>query len=129
MQRTHRVSLHPPATPAAPGARDRWGRPATAPFQAASAPGIPCNLQPLTGSVRQAAAGREVDATWQGFFPPGTTITADMGLVVTEVFDGGEWKPPPAGHPKTFRVRPVGWQGGRWDVEAMLGHTDEAVAP
>lgn len=80
--------------------------------------GIPANLQPLAGRVRQAEAGRRIDAEWRGFVPPehGDVIREDRVVVVTEGVG-----------PTTYRIRQAGPQGGKWDVEMLLGTTMEVV--
>lgn len=80
---------------------------------------VQANLQPLTGSVQQAAAGRQLDASWSGFVPGGTAGGQDYGI------DG---KSGP-GMPKRFRVRQWGELGEGWDTEMMLQVTPEQFAP
>jgi hypothetical protein len=127
IKRSHRVSLYAPADGAT---EDEWGHSTTGVFSGAPiAVDVECNLQPLTGSVEQSAAGREIGAQWQGALPDGTTITEDMGILVTAVSDDGvTWYAVPASHPTRFRVRQRGWKGNSWDIEVMLGVTQEAIA-
>lgn len=80
---------------------------------------VPANLQPLTGSVEQAAAGRAIEATWKGFVPDGTVAAEDYGI------DG---KSGP-GMPRRFRVAQWGPQGEGWDSEMMLRQTPEEFEP
>lgn len=122
MERTHRVSLHQQATAAT---EDAHGRPAGPRWGAAVATDVECNLQPAGGDVRQAAYGREIDADWQGFFPPDTDVRTDMLIVVSAVRSGTTWITPPASHPTSFRIRHLGYQGEGWDTEALLGSTME----
>jgi hypothetical protein len=126
MNRTHRISLF--ETVESHSGEDAWGHPDASAFSgAAVAENVECNLQPLTGSVRQAAAGREIDATWQGFVPSDVAVREDMGVLVTAVNVNGQWSDPPVSHPRTFRVKQVGWHGGKWDTDVMLGTTREQI--
>lgn len=111
--RTHVIAVYEPAqAPDGPYASG-GGTPPTL-----VAEGIPANLQPLGGDVRQTAAGREIDADWRGFVPPEHTdaIREDRIVVVTEGVG-----------PEVFRIRQVGPQGGRWDTEFLLRSTGEEV--
>lgn len=125
--RTHRVALYAPADDGA--AEDEWGHPTGGSFNPVPvATDVECNLQPLTGSVEQTAAGREVNADWQGSFPEATALLPGHGIVVTAVSDDGEtWNGVPASHPTHFRVQHVGYKGDGWDTEAMLRATAEAI--
>lgn len=96
------------------GIEDEYG--ASAPGWQPLAENVPANLQPLTGDVRQMAAGREIGATWKCFVPPGTSVREDAGVVVLSGVG-----------PTTFRVRQVGQQGGKWDTEMLLGITQESI--
>lgn len=109
MKRTHRVQVYrPPASDANP-------YDATGSAWEASGNPVDANLQPLTGSVQQTAAGREVGATWRGFLPAGTAVAEGDGI---QVLSG-------AG-PSRFRVQQVGEQGAPWDTEVLLDRTEEA---
>lgn len=82
---------------------------------------VPANLQPLTGSVRASAAGREVGATWKMFLDPrdlpdGVLIRADDGLVVTE-----------GRSPARLRVVQSGYRSAGWKDEFLLAETAEAI--
>ena len=84
------------------------------------------SLQPMAGDVVQLAAGREVGATWRGFGPAGLDIRADDGVVVTAIRGSGDsWVAVPANHVALFRVRSVAPQGPDWEVEFLLGDTQE----
>lgn len=111
MERTHRVQLYdPPASdndPYAPG-EPGWTKVGTE---------LQANLQPLTGSVQQSAAGRQVEATWKGFLPAGTVVREDMGVVVLT-----------GPGPLRYRVRQVGAHPPPWDTEVLLGATNEEIA-
>jgi hypothetical protein len=128
IKRSHRVSLYAPDE--TPAGYDDWGHSLGGGFEAVPiATDVECNLQPLTGSVEQSVAGREIDAQWQGALPGATTVREDMGVVVTAVSDDGvTWGAVPVSHPTKFRVRQVGWKGNGWDTEVMLGVTQEAIA-
>lgn len=78
---------------------------------------IEANLQPLTGSVEQTAAGRAVEATWKGFVPAGTVVKQDDGVVVLS-----------GAGPTAYRVKQVGEQGAPWDTELLLEETTETIA-
>jgi hypothetical protein len=115
VKRTHTVSQYRRAEPAAQAspyadasAGSAWGGPV--------AVDVGCNLQPLTGSVRESAAGAEVNADWKGFFPSAIALEAGDGLVVTDGVG-----------PQRFLVQQVGAQGGRWDTEALLSSVVEAI--
>lgn len=111
MERTHRIRLYdPPALDADPYDTAEAGWTAVGAEVAA-------NLQPLTGSVQQTAAGREVGATWKGFIPAGVAVREDQGLVVTSGVG-----------PRAFRVKQVGEQGAPWDTEVLLDTTEEVIA-
>lgn len=78
--------------------------------------GVPANLQPLTGSVQQAAAGRTINATWKGFIPPDhRQYLIEDALVIVLEGDG----------PEAYRIGQIGQQGPRWDTEIMLEITME----
>lgn len=110
MKRTHLVQLYdPPSADADPYDATEAG------WTAVGAP-VAANLQPLTGSVQQSAAGRQVEANWRGFLPPGTVVEEDQGVVVLS-----------GTGPRAFRVRQVGEQGAPWDTEVLLGSTDEEI--
>lgn len=109
--RTHRIAVYQPPTqgdPYAPG--DGYTK---------IADDIPANLQPLGGDVRQTAAGRKIDAQWRGFVAPEHTdaIREDRVVVLTEGVG-----------PRTYRIRSVAPQGGRWDTEFLLGVSAEEVS-
>lgn len=89
--------------------------PADGPFWSQRAAAVDANLQPLTGSVQQQAAGREVVADWKGFVPPGTVVVVDDGMEVTAG----------PGAPMRFRVAQVGPLGDDWDTELLLRRTEE----
>ena len=114
--RTHRIDIFdPPAEDADPyDAMDSgWTTVAN---------DVEVNLQPVGGTVRQAAAGREVEADVQGFAPAGTAFAPDQGVVVTAALmaDAGMVG-------EHFRISSVGPQGGRWDTEFLLRRTEEEV--
>lgn len=107
MRRTHRIRLYaPPGVDADPydSTDSAW----TAGAETVA------NLQPLTGSVQQTAAGRAVGATWQGFVPAGVAVEEDQGVLVLEGVG-----------PSRYRVRQVGEQGAGWDTELLLAETLE----
>jgi hypothetical protein len=78
------------------------------------ATGVLANLQPLTGSVQQAAAGREVEANWKGFLEASAAVEENWGVRITEGVG-----------PRRYRVRQVGVQGAPWDIEVLLAATVE----
>ena len=109
--RTHVVSFYRPAGAGA----DPYAEPTAGAFEAvAVAANVPANLQPLTGSVQQSAAGREIGATWKGFVPAGTPVAEDFGVLVLS-----------GPGSRRFRVAQVGEQGAPWDTELMLAETAE----
>jgi hypothetical protein len=77
---------------------------------------VDANLQPLTGSVQETAAGREVGATWRGFVPAGTEVEEGDGVVVLSGVG-----------PTAYRVKQVGAQGAPWDTELLLDVTQEDI--
>lgn len=104
MKRTHRIRVY------RPGKAD--------PYSGSSGwtPGAEydANLQPLTGSVQQSAAGREIGATWRAFVPAGAQVKEDDGIQVLEGVG-----------PERYRVVQAGPQGAPWDTELMLSRTVE----
>jgi hypothetical protein len=121
MERSHLVNLYRPQSSAQ---RDAYGKSRTIWEPEPYALNVPCNLQPLKGDVESTAAGREVDVSWKGFFPPEVTIEPDVGVVVVqnllavEVPDLGPWR---------FRVKIVNQQGAKWDTEVLLNDTPENI--
>lgn len=112
MKRTHTLDLY---TPPNPDAETDPYTPVDGPFWTPGATAVGANLQPLTGSVQQTAAGREVNADWKGFVPAGTAVVEDDGVAVTAG----------PGAPMRLRVSAVGPQGGQWDTELLLRKTRE----
>lgn len=110
--RTHVIAVYEPPKTAA----DPYAPGGSQPTLVAS--GIPANLQPLIGRVRQTAAGRAIDASWKGFVPPeyGHLIVEDRLVFVQEGLG-----------PQVFRVRQVGPHGPRWDTEFLLDTTSEEI--
>lgn len=104
MKRTHRIRVF----------RQGKANPYTgaAPWELAGE--YDANLQPLTGSVQQSAAGREIGATWRAFVPAGAAVKEDDGILVTQGVG-----------PERYRVVQAGPQGAPWDTELMLSRTRE----
>ncbi len=110
--RSHVVSIYRPLEPV----DDPYAPPAGTFDAVPIAADVPANLQALTGSVQDTAAGREIGATWKGFVPPGTPVDEDYGITVLSGYGS-----------RRFRVRQVGEQGAGWDTELMLAETAEAI--
>jgi hypothetical protein len=85
--------------------------------------GVEINLQPLTRSVEQAAAGRQIDATFKAFGPSSLAFAPDQAIVVTEVLPAGR----PYHGPTTFRIRQIGEKGGKWDTTLLMDDTTEQI--
>lgn len=79
-------------------------------------------LQPLTGSVQQTAAGREVNSSWKGFLPYTADVKPDDVLLVTAVLVEGAGL---AG--SRLQVQQIGPQGRPWDTEVLLDVTQQQV--
>lgn len=109
MERTHVVNIY------SPPAEDADPYDATAGAWTLVAEDIAANLEPLTGSVQQAAAGRAIEATWRGFVPDGTVAAEDYGV---EVLSG-------PGAPRRFRIVQWGPLGAGFDSEMLLRQTPE----
>ena len=80
------------------------------------ATGVPCDLQPRAGDVGQEQYGRERADRRYGFFPTGTDLRADDGIVVTS-----------GSGPTRYLVTRVADWGPPGDLEAELEETAEAI--
>ncbi|HEX6985872.1 MAG TPA: hypothetical protein VF170_10860 [Planctomycetaceae bacterium] len=78
------------------------------------AAGVPCDLQPRTGDVGQEQYGRERSERRRGFFPTGTDLRVDDGVVVTS-----------GSGPARYLVTLVADWGPPGDLEAELEETTE----
>jgi hypothetical protein len=120
MKRTHSIDLYAHREGET---EDAYGKTVTSRFWELVDEDVHITLQPLTGSVEQTAAGRQIDSSYRLFAPPGVALEADQGVVVREVLSAGV----PYIGPVRFRIKQVGSYGGRWDVEAMLMDTQESI--
>ncbi len=119
IERTHVVSVYragaAPIDPYADPPATRFGMPVRT--------GLRVSLEPLTGSVQQTAAGRQIDASWRGYANWGIDIRSDDILLVTGVLQEGA-----GALGERFRVKAAGPQGAPWDLELLLDTTTEVVA-
>lgn len=102
---------------------DNYGKPVEGWVPISGGVNVQVNVQPLTGSVQQAAAGREVDSTHRMFAPAGTVFREDDAVLITVTLPVAI----PYTGPTRFRVQHVGSQGGKWDTEYLLKDTEENI--
>lgn len=107
----HVVSIYRPTTVTSPGYREKQRAWSSEPV----AKDVRCDLQPGPGDVSQEQYGRQPSERRVGFFPWGTDIRPDDGVVVTSG-DG----------PPRYLVKGVRQWGPRWRIRAELEETTEA---
>jgi len=105
--RTHLISIYRKSV----GAKDATGAAATT--WTSIATGVSANLQPMTGSVKPKAVGRDTEAIWKGFVPAGTDVQVDDGILVTTGVG-----------PSRFLVGFEAPEGAPWDIELHLEDTE-----